>query len=371
MRRIRLENIEAGMTVARPILNSDGRVLLAEGMILTDSYIRRLFESGIASVYIQDPRFGTIENIPEPVSERTRIESLKTVKEGFDSLSQKKRMNTRAFKKVVENLLDELLCNRNVLHNVADIRAYDDYTYAHSLNVAILSIMAGIKMQYTPSKLHDLGLGALLHDVGKIMIEKEIVNKPGDLTPREYDKMKNHALYGFEIMRQYDDISLLSAHISYQHHERFDGKGYPRGLANRGIHEYAGLVAVADVFDALTADRPYRQAYSVVDATDYIRRMAQICFHEEHVQAFSANIALYPVGSVVRLNTNEVGIVTYIDPNHSSTPTVRVLYDSNLERLPAPAHVDLRNYPNLYVLEVFSAERIIEVFHHPMAEQVV
>ncbi|MGE5370885.1 MAG: HD-GYP domain-containing protein [Solirubrobacterales bacterium] len=362
MRRISLDEITSGMKVSRPIYSSEGRILLAAGIELSETYVRRLQELGIASIFIEDADFAPVADIPEVISEQTRQESMRIVREGFDSLSSNRRINTRAFKKVVDNLVYELLDNRTILINACDIRAYDDYTFGHSLSVGILAMMTGIKLGYNEAKLRDLGVGALLHDIGKTQIDKDIINKPFELTPEEYAQVKNHTDYGFDILRSYEDLSLLSAHVSYQHHERFDGKGYPRGLSKTTIHEYASIVSAADVFDALSADRPYRKAFSVFESADYLRRMSGSAFDAKVVEALTANIAMFPIGSVVRLNTAEIGIVVNIDPKQAAHPTVRVVFDPTGQRLPAQKLLDLRN-TDTYVYEVLDQNQVVKLFN--------
>ena len=173
--------------------------------------------------------FDEIEEPPDLISEQTRLESVRTVKELFHNLESKNESTSRA-SKTVKNLIDEVLSNREILVNFADIRNFDDYTFSHSVQVCVLSIITGISLGLDHIKLKDLATGALIHDIGKPELDRELLNKPGDLTTEEFIEIKRHAERGFEILRANQDISLLSAHIAYQHHERWDGNGYPRGL---------------------------------------------------------------------------------------------------------------------------------------------
>jgi HD-GYP domain-containing protein (c-di-GMP phosphodiesterase class II) len=169
--------------------------------------------------------------------------------------------------------------------------------------------MTGISLEYDELKLRDLGVGALLHDIGKIEIDPEILNKSGRLLPEEAVEIKGHPIKGFEILRKNPDISLISAHCAYQHHERFDGSGYPRRLNGEQIHEFAHIVAIADVYDALTSDVSYRRAVPVYEAIAIILKASGTLFDENLVNYFIENIAIYPIGTVVRLNTNQIGVV--------------------------------------------------------------
>ncbi|MGE5421622.1 MAG: HD-GYP domain-containing protein [Ignavibacteriales bacterium] len=361
MRRISLQFLKPGMKVARTILTADGRVLLAAGVLLNGKYIERLREMEIQSVYILDDLFNTFDNVPDVISEETRNETARMVKDSFKHLEHNRRMNVRAVKNKVDDIMDEILSNNDILVNLTDIRSFDDYTFGHSVNVCILSIMTAITLGYHELKLKELGVGALLHDVGKIRITKEILNKPGELTNQEFDEVRLHSKHGYEILRTYEEVPLLSAHISFQHHERWDGKGYPRGLAGEEIHEYARIVAVADVYDALLADRPYRASYSINQAVTILSRMVDSYFDPRILAALISNIAIFPLGSVVVLNTGELGLVVDVHKSVPTRPVIRVMFDRYRKRL-SPCHeIDLSRMTTVYIAKVLSEQEIVEI----------
>lgn len=360
MRRINIENLKPGMQVGRSILGSEGRILLNFGVILTDSYIQRLRNLGIASVYIKDELFGEVD-IPEVVSEQTRMETVRVVRDNFTLMEQGHKINVRMMKNTVNTLIDELLGNSNVLLNLTDIRGFDDYTFAHSVNVCILSLMTGITMHYYDAKLRELAMGALLHDIGKTQLDKDLLNKPDDLTREEYNDLKKHAENGFEILRKYDDISLLSAHVAFQHHEHWNGKGYPRKLAGNDIHEYSRIVAVADVYDALLADRPYRPAYTVNQAISILKKMSGTNLDPECTKALIANVAIYPIGTIVELNNGVVGIVMDVNKEMPTSPVVKVVCTRNGEPLPHPHEVDLSKMSTIIIVRSLNDNEIDEI----------
>jgi putative nucleotidyltransferase with HDIG domain len=351
------------MKVGRTIYSGDGRVLLTAGMILNDYYIERLHTIGIASIYIKEELFDGVEELPDVISEQSRAETIKLVKDSFTSLEQHRRINIRAVRQTVDNIIDELLSNRELLINLSDIRSYDDYTFSHSVNVCILSLMTAITLGFHELKLKELGIGALLHDIGKIRIDKEILNKPGELSTEEMSEVKRHSEYGFEILRAYDDVPLLSAHIAFQHHERWDGNGYPRGLRGEDIHEYARIVAVADVYDALLADRPYRPSYSVDQAVTVVSRMSDIYFEPRSLAALVSHIAIFPVGSVVMLSSGQVGLVVDVNKDAPTRPVVRILFDTYGKRIPTPHEIDLTRLTTVYVNRVLSENDILELIN--------
>lgn len=362
MIRLNVEELQPGMIVARSIYNSDGRILLQAGMVLESSYIERLKQIGIYSVYVKNDLLGNIEfEIPELISETTRLNTIKDIKENFINIENNRKLNIRAVKTLVDNILDELLQNHNVLVHLSDIRTFDDYTFAHSVNVCVLSIVTGITLGYHDLKLKELGLGALLHDIGKTKINKEILNKPDDLTKEEFAEMKRHTEYGFEILRQYDEISLLSAHVAYQHHERWDGNGYPRRLAGENIHEYARIVAAADVYDALLADRPYRPSYTVNQALTVLNRMAGIYLDKNCVMALISNIAIYPIGTIVELNTGDIGVVVDNNKEYPNRPILKIIYDRSSHKLCCPHEIDLSKLTTVVIRRALSQEEFYNI----------
>lgn len=357
MKRILTKDLQPEMVVARTIFSSDGRILLHSGMLLTTSYISRLTELGINSIYIRDELFGEV-NVRDVISDETRAQTVAVVRDAFDKLEKNHSLNICLVKQMVDDIIDELLANRNIMLSLSDIRAFDDYTFAHSVNVCVLSIMTAITMGYNHLELAELGIGALLHDIGKIKVKIDILNKPGELTREEFEEMKKHAQFGFEILRTYEDVSLLSAHIAFQHHERWDGHGYPRNLGGEHIHKYARIVAAADIYDALLADRPYRPAYSLNQTLTILKRMSGIYLDPECVTALIANIAVYPIGTLVMLNTGDIGIVIDVNREYPTRPIIRVVLDSRGRKLLNPHEIDLSKFSTIMIVRPLNEPEI-------------
>ncbi len=353
--RLSVEQLEPGMLVARSIYDGDGRVLLHDGISLDEIYIKRLKEMNIHSVYIKNELTDDLY-IPEIISETTRIKAVKDIKQNFLNLEKSRKLNIRSVKTLVDNILDELLLNNKVLIHLTDIHSFDDYTFAHSVNVCVLSIVTGITLGYHDLKLKELGLGALLHDIGKTKIDKDILNKPDDLTKAEFEEVKRHPQYGFDILRKYDEIPLLSAHVALQHHERWDGKGYPRNLAGEDIHEYSRIAAAADVYDALLADRPYRPSYTVNQALTVLNRMAGVYLDKDAVCALVSNIAVYPIGTIVELNTGDIGVVVDVNREYPTKPILRIVYDKTTRKICSPHEVDLSKLTTIVIKKPLSQE---------------
>jgi HD-GYP domain-containing protein (c-di-GMP phosphodiesterase class II) len=355
MRRISIDYAEPGMVVARNVFNSDGKVLLAAGMTLKQSYIKRIKNLGIQTIYIKDKNIGDLE-IPDVISEETRVATIKTVKSVFTEIQSAKKVDIEPIQAIVNNILDELLQNKNILIHLTDVRCYDDYTFGHSVNVCLLSLLTGMSLGYSHQQLHWLGIGALLHDLGKTLIDWDVINKTSKLTSEEYEEVKKHAEYGFDILRQIPGIPLLSAHVAYQHHEKYDGSGYPRRLAGKEIQEFARITAVADVYDALLADRPYRLGYSNHKALEILTSSIESSFDPAVMAAFVENIAVFPIGSIVQLSTGEIGVVVDVHRGQQAKPIIRLLFSSTGEKIETYREIDLGKLTSIYISRIFSEE---------------
>jgi HD-GYP domain-containing protein (c-di-GMP phosphodiesterase class II) len=368
MRRVPIDFLQEGMVVGRSIVNTEGKILLTQDTILTSKYIERLSQLGFASVYIKDDLSNI--DIPDIVSQKTRVYVTQTLKETSEFLKKRGKLNIKSVQKSVALLVDELLANRNVLFNLEDIRTYDGYLLGHSINVGILSIIIAISMGYDQLKLQEIGIGAVLHDIGKTLISTDILNKPGPLTPIEFNSVRKHSEFGFEILRTNQEISLLSAHVAFQHHERWDGTGYPRGLATDQITQHARIVAVADVFDALIADRQYRPGYPTNLALAIIKDGIGKHFEPLVVNHLIANVAAFPVGSIVLLNTGEIAVVTETRKDHPQKPVIKIIFDANHRRLKQSRTIDLSTLSRFWIKETLTEPEINKLITNSAADSV-
>lgn len=354
MRRIGVRNLRSGMQLAQPVISSDGKILLTKGQLLRDKYIDRLRQLGVQSVYVVDPRFPDLE-VDGIISEQTRLQALRTLRAATTSLISGNSADIPAIKDIVEMMISDLSANPRLMINVLDIRTHDDYTFAHSVNVCSFAILVGLSQGLNSLALRELGIGALMHDLGKTLIPKDVLNKPGKLTDDEYDQVKLHAFDGFNILR-HQEISLLSSHIALQHHERVDGSGYPRGLAGEGIHPYARIVAVADVYDALASDRVYRPRFLPHDAAAWLTTNSGTLFDADVIRCFLQRVAFYPIGTLVKLSTGVTGVVVDINQPMTIRPIVRLLQDGAGHPLQQGEEVDLVKHPDISIIAVLSDE---------------
>lgn len=228
---------------------------------------------------------------------------------------------------VVDRIINELEGISKTYIDLNEFRKFDNYTYIHSINVAILATLIGLQMGFKEQILRNLTLGALFHDIGKSAIPSEVLNKPSSLTYSELEVIKQHPVLGEEMIRKTDTTGEVLSIIRH-HHERWNGKGYPDGLRQTAITLNPQIVAVADVFDALVGDRPYREGLPPYHALEIIIAGSGQEFNEKVVKAFVQCLVLYPQGSIVTLNTGEVGTVIGVPKNFPSRPLLKLLFDT-------------------------------------------
>lgn len=360
MRTITLLQAQPGMELARDLLDKEGNLLLEKGMKLTEHYIKRLQFFGLPALYITDPLLDDLQDcflLPAAVHQEA-VACLSTlfrskVSDIFMS-ARTRDMHFRCLNRTVDQLVSEIsgrkdLINYNICH-------LGDSIINHSLNVCLLSLVIGLSAKLPPSALKELALGALLHDLGKLCIPDHIINKPGDLTNEELLEIRKHTTYGYDLVRLSNEISPAAACTVQQHHERFNGDGYAVGLRGEGIHPFGRICAIADVFEAMTADRIYRPSIPRKEVIEQMVSSGHRDFDLRLLQIFLHNIPVYPLGSQVILSSGEQG---YVVRNHAKAalrPVVRVFTDSQGHQLHAPQEIDLLTSQRTHITGVLSGD---------------
>ncbi|RXT08974.1 HD-GYP domain-containing protein [Ammoniphilus sp. CFH 90114] len=356
MRLVSIVNCESGMVLAKTIYHESGRKLLGEGFELSDKAINRLEEQGITHLYIKD---GITDDIfvEDAIPLEVRREAVITIHTHFEAIQDGQKgaifhsRMIKDFKRILDLLISEIKGTKSVMNLLSHIQVRDHYVFSHSLNVTLYTLAVATKRGFNDKQLYEIGLGGLLHDIGKMMIPSEILHKPGRLTDEEFDEIKKHSEYGFELLRKQVDIPLLSAHCALQHHEKWNGKGYPRGLAGEQIHPYARTMAVGDVFDALTTHRVYRRAMLPHEAMEIIYADTNTHFEQGVVELFRRTIAIYPVGVTVKLNSGETAVVVGYNEHSPSRPLVRVIKDPAGNPLASHYELDLLKDLSCMIIE--------------------
>ncbi|MCL6584747.1 MAG: HD-GYP domain-containing protein [bacterium] len=274
-------------------------------------------------------------------SRKIYYQTRKILEDAYHRAAKGKPINWNEIFKVADAAVESVFRNKDAFLSLGMIKNYDAYTFYHSLNVSCLCITVGRYLFFDKEDLIALGVGALLHDIGKVRIPEKIINKLGRLTEEEFSIIKKHPEYSQEILSRCPHIRWDSVHLAYQHHERFDGSGYPLGLKGFRINQFALIAAVADVFDALTSDRPYRSAMSPAVAIAKMLEQGERDFCFSYLLKFIQCLGIYPIGTVVELDSRQIGIVTEINHLNLERPTILALYDSQYRRLKEPQVIDL------------------------------
>lgn len=356
MRLVATETLQPGMKLGKPIYNEKGQVLLNEKIELQASVISRLSTLGIQYVYVLDGITDDIK-IKDPISlkvhnkaQSTIINTFKNIQNGDSPLSSIViEKNSKQFIDLIRSILDELESKEELLNLMVNAFTHDEYIFTHSLNVTLYSIALGIELKLPKKELEILGMGAIFHDIGKCHVPKDVLLKPGKLTNEEYDIIKRHALDGFNILRKVNTIPLAVAHCAFQHHERLNGTGYPRGIKDKDISIYSKIIAVADVYDAVTSNRVYRQALLPHEGLEILYAGATTLFDKELVEAFRYVIAIYPEGMKVTLSNGYEGIVIGQNKGLSDRPIVRILKMNGKEV--EPFDLDLKSSLSVTIID--------------------
>lgn len=281
MEKVRIEDLQVGMIVGKSIFAPNGTVLIRDKAVITGPILSKLKELGLPAAYIITSPDG---KAPEDlVSEPTRIDLVRSLSKLDSQVRAGQNLNILSSKQPLYTLIDEIVSNQKSLLGMADIRLHGDYIYGHSVNVCTIAVKIGILMGYNQLKLAELGVGALFHDIGMTKIPLQVLDKTSNLTNDEKKLIQTHPEVGFGMLKENQAISMVSAHVAYQHHERHDGSGYPRGIAGDAIHEFARITAVADVYDSMITEKIYRPAKSIAEALEYIRSKSGIDFDPEVV----------------------------------------------------------------------------------------
>lgn len=371
MSRISKNRLKPGMKVERSVYGPRGEVLVSRGSVLTPALINKLSEYEVPFVYINDGREqgmfkrykASAARLPkiqgkDLIAKETRVAAVQQVKNILLETKESGRLviDPQSIYSTVNQFTGEIMSSRDLMFNLVDLRQQDDYTFAHSVNVCVLALMTGMTLGYDSKKLAILGVGALLHDLGKIKIPDEILNKPGRLTREEFSIIKKHTVYGYELIRDSSSLDSLHAIMAYQHHESCDGTGYPAGIKTEKFHDFSQIISIVDKFDALTADRVYRKPFAPCEAYEMCAASGNYLFKDYIVKAFLNNIAAYPTGSIVELNSGYIGVVIDTPKGFSMFPRVRLLYGPDRRQLPVQEEISLVDKEDLFVIRMLPTE---------------
>jgi HD-GYP domain-containing protein (c-di-GMP phosphodiesterase class II) len=377
-----LEDVRPGMVLGVGLRNREGNTVLGAGQTLTPGFLERLKGLGYCAVWIDDE---DTRDIPfeDALSDETRTSTTRAIQDTFTfTLRQAQNLGTISVQEVrgtledrrfqqgfkdlelverltgtVEMVVEEVL-DRTVLTGLGSLRTYSTYLYHHSLDVAVTATMLGRILGYDRKMLSQLAVGCILHDIGTLFVDPEVLNKPALLTEDEFRRVIDHTSLGYLFIRDSLRVGLVAAHIAYQHHERQNGSGYPRGLVGSNrlvtgaemhlpgrITPLAEIAAIADFHDACSSDRPHRARLATDQVWRTMRDAAGTHLNREMVEAFLRVLPPYPVGTQVQLLDgpwrDHLAVVVRVASEAMHRPLVRVLSRPDGERID-PVDIDLR-----------------------------
>lgn len=299
MRFVPTQELQLGTVVSRDIIfTAQNAAMLKKGTVLNERYIEYLQSKGYLGAYVTDELSADIE-IPETVDQRLFQDGVEAVME--EKISDVLDIST--------GIVEDIYSKENLCADLIDLRSFDDYTYHHSVNVAVFSVLVGKFMKLSQQELIYICQAGLLHDLGKSKIAEEILNKPDKLTDEEYTEMKKHAQYSFDMIANSFDVNAIVKQAVLCHHENENGSGYPNGREGSELSLLSKIIHVVDVYDALTSKRPYKEPYEPIKAIDYIKSGRNIQFNSDVIDALENVFPPYPVGVDVYLSDGRRALV--------------------------------------------------------------
>jgi HD-GYP domain-containing protein (c-di-GMP phosphodiesterase class II) len=353
MQWVEVENIKEGMVLAQPIfLNNSNYDYLTTGFILKEKHMKLLANLNIAGVYISINEKDIYKKIPKLnhitnfLLRDTYISTYLKLDTFFNQLINSGPVNVKTLYQATEDIMSLLQIDDSLLLEMTTLKSYDYYSITHSINVCGLALFLGNKLQLSKEKLYTLGVGALLHDIGKIDIPNDILNKNQKLNDKEFAIMKRHSEYGYERIKNIVNEEI--AQIVLHHHEACNGAGYPMKLKGKEIDDLTKCVSVADVYDAVTTDRCYRKKMAPHEGIEVLLANVTLGILDwKMVMTFFQHVRIYPDNCMVKLNDDSIARVKFTSPDCPIRPTLEIV-------LPVKERgkiVHLIEHPTLFIVD--------------------
>lgn len=327
---VSVDRVKPGVTLARDVYGIDtftGRiVMLKAGQTLTVSHITKLMGLDLQGVYINEKRISR-EIIPSE-SKRELINIFDDYHSHIDSASFGLYIDKiEDANNVLSNLVDTILDSEDLQFDIDSFDFHENFRYNHALSIAVVCIAIAKELRMKKGDIIDLAFAAILHDIGDSAVPRELLDKPAKLSEDEFNVVKTHTTLGYQALLSSSSVSEHVREGVLSHHERYDGSGYPEGLHGKAIPFFARIIAVADVYSALTSARPYRSAYQIAEAIEYIMGNAGRQFDSGVVKAFLKVVSPYPIGSCVKLSSGEKAVVADQHPENPLRPVIFLIDD--------------------------------------------
>lgn len=365
MKTINIQDAAVGMYVLAVSRQQGNVAVKSEGWIRSEQMLAQLKQKGVLELQIDPDRQLADPNIaattaaevaPAPVHPgRPKVKLTQELgkakhlyqqardlqRKAFADIATGKSIDAEPFRQCAEGFIESVFRNQDALLCMSRIRDKDAYLLEHSVNVSILMTVLAKHLQLPADVIEQLATGALLHDIGKIKVPDAILHKPGKLTEAEFQLMRDHVVFSREILQQVPGLSPISLDVAAAHHERLDGRGYPLGLSGEQISLYARMIAIVDTYDAITAKRVYKEGMTCLAALKILRKDSGSHFDTELVNRFISAVGIYPPGTLVRLNSQKIGLVTETNWDDATKPKLKTFYHAKFQRYLELQELDL------------------------------
>lgn len=321
MLKIKVNTLQPGVELAKDLFSTDAQLLLPAGTVINQEHLESFAKRGITEVFVAEEKKAKRST---KSFDDVYDNSLLAVKSFLMETKLGQPLDSQEVNSTVDSLLNQVLDELNVFKGISVMKDKDAYLFTHSINVSILAMLVGRWMKLKEHQIRDLGTCGLLHDLGKVFIPDDILNKPERLNDEEYEEIKKHSIMGHDVLVKQGWVSPEIAQAVLYHHERTDGSGYPTGAINYGNNPYAAIIAVCDAFDAITADRVYSKKRSPFTAADIIWGESFGKLNPAICKFFYSKVTPFLIGSQVTLSNQLRGTVIFVDTFQPTRPIVKV-----------------------------------------------
>jgi putative nucleotidyltransferase with HDIG domain len=350
MRIISLDSVKGNELLAKDIINSNDSVLMATGTVVKKEYVKRLKDLDIEYIYVED-EFAEGVNLTESLEIQIKEQCQKAVRDILQKYSYHYASELEDIKFIVDDIIYDIMEEPEVIYNLSSIRYKSEGTYSHSLNVCALSVILALKLKIPKSKIREIAMGCLLHDIGFTFITIDYQNLMLDTcTEKERKEIKKHIVYGYSAVEKMDWLPPTAKDIILSHHERLDGSGYPFRLKGDRIKIGSKIAAVCDEFDSRVYGNMVKKM-KVHEAIDYIVSQAGVMFDFDVVKAFVDSVAAYPTGALVITNQDEIGIVLRQNPKCPTRPVIRIIKNKDGKKPDEWTEKDLTKELTLFITD--------------------
>ncbi len=385
MRKIPVDELKPGMIFNKPLYVDSSNMLVGSNSPIKESDIKKLMTWGVTEVETvgtliksetvlksgltsSESEKKIINEYHDLLKKRKRLievhgEARKAVMAAYNAIRNERDFSTKELEKAAIGIIELLKENSSVFLFLYGLDEGKDYTTTHSVNVTFYALIIGIALKYTMNQLIDLALGTLLIDAGMIKMPVYIVHKQSNLTEQEYKQIRTHPLLGYKTIRELGNLKESVANVSLQHHEQFDGNGYPRGLKGNEIDEFARIASIADSYEAQISNRSYKEKIYFYHAMRNLLSSGVNRFDPVILRVFLSRMSVYPIGSIVELNDESIGIVIGSVPEKPLRPIIKLIFDKSGKKLEETIIVNLLEKTSLYITKALDEKDVgINIF---------